>query len=68
MNVVKRWYADIAALRAKHHLVVLMLDNACEYKSEEIMQFLDSREFEVISVHQKNNGRIVRQKQQSTPL
>ncbi len=36
LNVVKRWYADIAALRAKHHLVVLMLDNACKYKSEEI--------------------------------
>jgi hypothetical protein len=42
-NVVKRWYANIADLRAKHELVVLMRDNAGEYKSEEIMQFLDSK-------------------------
>ena len=33
LNVVKRWYADIADLRAKHKLVVLMRDNAGEYKS-----------------------------------
>ena len=43
LNVVKRWYADIADLRAKHKLVVLMRDNDCEYKSEEIMQYLDSK-------------------------
>jgi hypothetical protein len=43
LNVVKRWYADIADLRAKHKLVVLMRDNAGEYKSEEIMKFLDSK-------------------------
>ena len=42
LNVVKRWYGDIADLRAKHKLFVLMRDNAGEYKSEEIMQFLDS--------------------------
>ncbi len=42
-------------LRAKHKLVVRMQDNAGEYKSDEIMQ-MDS---EVISVHQKNNGRMV---------
>jgi hypothetical protein len=29
LNVVKRWNANIADLRAKHKLVVLMRDNAC---------------------------------------
>ena len=43
LNVVKRWCCDIADLRAKHKLVVLMLDNAGEYISQEIMQFLDSK-------------------------
>ncbi len=47
LNIVKRLYENISHLRAKHKLVVLMLDNA------------------VISVHQKNNGRMVWQKQQS---
>ena len=42
LNVVKRWYSDIADLRAKHKLVVLMRDNAGEYKSDVIMRFLDS--------------------------
>ena len=28
LKVVKRWYSDIADLRAKHKLVVLMRDNA----------------------------------------
>ena len=43
LNVFKRWYAYIANLRAKHKLVVLMRDSAGEYKSEEIMQFLNSK-------------------------
>ncbi len=43
LNVVKRWYAFIADFRAKRKLVVLMRDNAYKYKSEEIMQFLDSK-------------------------
>ena len=43
LKVVKRWSSDIADLRAKHKLVVFMRDNAGEYKSEEIMQFLDSK-------------------------
>ena len=34
LKVVKRWYGDIADLWAKHKLVVLMRDNAGEYKSE----------------------------------
>ena len=43
LHVVKRWFSDIADLLAKHKLVVFMLDNAGEYISEEIMQFLDSK-------------------------
>ena len=43
LKVVKRWHCAIADLRAKHELVVLLRDNAGEYKSEEIMQFLDSK-------------------------
>ena len=43
LHVVKRWFGDIADLLAKHKLAVLMRDNACEYKSEEIMQFLESK-------------------------
>ena len=33
LKVVKRWYGNIADLRAKHKLVVLMRDNAGGYKS-----------------------------------
>ncbi len=43
LNVVKRSYVNIADLRAKHKLVVLMRDNASEYKSEEIIHFLYSK-------------------------
>ncbi len=37
------WYSDIADLRTEHKLVVLMRDNAFEYKSEEMVQFLESK-------------------------
>ena len=43
LHVVKRWFGDIADLRAKHKLVVLTRDNAGEYKFEEIMQYLNSK-------------------------
>ncbi len=43
LNVVKRWYANIADLRARNKLVVLMQDNAGEYKSEEVIQYLNSK-------------------------
>jgi hypothetical protein len=43
IKALRKWYSDIADLRTKHKLVVLMLDNASEYKSEEMMQFLESR-------------------------
>jgi len=42
LQVVKRWYGDIADLRQKHTLVVAMRDNAGENKSKEIMEFFDS--------------------------
>ncbi len=43
LNVVKRWHSYIADLRAEHKSVVLLRDNASEYRSEKIMQFLDSK-------------------------
>ena len=43
IKALRTWYADIADLRTKHKLVVLMRDNASEYKSEEMMQFLESK-------------------------
>ena len=42
-HVLKRWYNDIADLCAKHKFVVIMLDNAGEYRSGGILQFLDSK-------------------------
>ncbi len=42
----RKWYtrySDITDLRTKHKLVVLMLDHASEYKSEVMIQFLESR-------------------------
>ena len=42
IKVLRRCYSGIADLRTKHKLVVLMRDNASEYKSEEMMQFLES--------------------------
>ena len=37
LQVVKLWYGDIADLRQKHMLVVVMRDNAGKIKYEEIM-------------------------------
>ena len=42
LQVVKRWYSDIADLRQKHTLVVVMRDNAGENKSKEIMELFFS--------------------------
>ena len=41
LQVVKRWYGDIADLRQKHTLVVVMRDNAGENKSKEILEYFD---------------------------
>ena len=43
IKALRTWYAGIADLRNKHKLVVLMQDNASEYKYEDMMQFLESR-------------------------
>ncbi len=42
IKVVKQWYSDIAYLRARHKLVVVMRDNTGEYKSQEIQEFFES--------------------------
>ena len=41
INVVKRWYSDIADLRTEHRLVVVVCDNAGEKKSQEIKEFFE---------------------------
>ena len=43
IKVLRKWYSDIADLRTKHKLVVLLQDNVSEYKSEEMIQFLESK-------------------------
>jgi hypothetical protein len=42
LNVVKKWYSDIANLRLKHKLVVVMRDNAGENKSQAVIDFFES--------------------------
>ena len=42
LQVVKWWYGDIADLRQKHTLVVVMRDNAGEDKSRDIMEYFDN--------------------------
>ena len=42
LQVVKRWYGDIADSCQKDTLVVVMRDNAGENKSKEIMEFFHS--------------------------
>ena len=39
---IKKWYSNIAYIRQKHDLVVVMRDNAGENKSHEIMEFIQS--------------------------
>ncbi len=45
IKALQTWYSDIAdlRLRTKHKLVLMMRDNASEYKSVKMMQFLESR-------------------------
>jgi hypothetical protein len=42
LKVVKKWYSDIAVLKQKHKLLVVMRDNAGENKSQEIVDFFES--------------------------
>ncbi len=37
-NFVKRWYSDIANLRTKHRLVVVVRDSSGENKSQEVKE------------------------------
>jgi hypothetical protein len=43
INVVKKWYSDIADLRAMHRLVLVVHDNAGEYKSQRIKELFESK-------------------------
>ena len=42
LKVVKKWYSDIAILRQKHKLPVVMRDNAGENKLQEVVDFFES--------------------------
>ena len=42
LKVVKKWYSDIAILRQKHKLLVVMRDNAGENISQEVVDFFES--------------------------
>ena len=42
LKVVKKWFSDIADLRQKHKLVIVMRDNAGENTSKEIVDFFES--------------------------
>ena len=42
LKIVKKWYSDIADLRQKHKLVVVMRNNAGENKSQELVDFFES--------------------------
>jgi hypothetical protein len=58
INVVKRWYNNIADLRTKHRLVVVVSDNAGENKSREVKEFFEFKEFGIISAQHVSNGRM----------
>ncbi len=47
IKALRTWYShgDIVDLRTKHKMVVLLLDNASQHESEELMQFLESKGF-----------------------
>ncbi len=42
LKIVKEWYSNIAILRQKHKLLVVMRDNAGENKSQEVFDFFVS--------------------------
>jgi hypothetical protein len=42
LMVVKKWFSDIADLRQKHKLLIVMRDNAGENTSKEIVDFFES--------------------------
>jgi hypothetical protein len=42
LKAVKKWYSDIADIRQKYKLVLVMRDNAGEKKSHETIEFFES--------------------------
>ena len=59
LGVVKKWYSDIADLRLKHKLTVVMRDNAGEHKSQAIVDFFESvgvKNYYSTSYEQWQNG------------
>ncbi len=43
VNVVRRWYCNMADLLAKDKMAVVMQEHAAGYKFDKIMRFLDSK-------------------------
>jgi hypothetical protein len=43
LKVVQKWYSDIAELREKHTIYVVMRDNSGENKSQKICDFFESK-------------------------
>ena len=44
LATLRRWYCDIAPLRAKYKLITLMRDNTGENRSQEIEEFIQSKD------------------------
>ena len=44
LATLQRWYCDIAPLQAKYKLITLMRDNAGENRSQEIEEFIQSKD------------------------
>ncbi len=65
LKVVKKCFIDIADLRHKHKLVIVMRDNAGENTSKEIVDFFESVGVKTISVLHMSNGRMDSPKPQS---
>jgi hypothetical protein len=42
VEIVKRWYSDIADLRQRHKLLVVIRDNSGENKSQDIIKSFES--------------------------
>ncbi len=58
LKVVQKWYSDIAELREKHTIFVVMRDNSGENKSQKICDFFESKESKTIIALLSINGRM----------
>ena len=47
LDALKKWYCDIAQIRLKHRLAILMRDNAGENRSQAVEDFIKS----IMSIH-----------------